>query len=127
MAMKGFWRSLALTAVVASALTCGAVQAQDIPVVTGDHWTKSSEQVKKAYLVGLANAFQVEAAYEGTNPPADGQSIVPRLTKGMRGQTLDGVREFLDAYYAKNPDKLQRPVVETLWFEIVVPGLKKAG
>lgn len=125
MVMRHRWRVLLSTACTALALSWGAVQAQEVPVVTGDHWTKSSDQVKKAYLVGLANAFQVEAAYESANPPTDAQSIVPRLTKGMRGQTLDGVREYLDGYYAKNPDKLQRPVVETIWFEIVVPGLKK--
>ncbi len=119
------WRRLATVACFAGVMACGAVQAQEIPVVTGEHWTKSSEQVKKAYLIGLANAIQVEAAFEGNNPPADGQSLVPRLTKGMRGQTLDGVRGALDAYYAKNPDKMQRPVVETIWFEIVVPGLAK--
>ncbi|MFO1398776.1 MAG: hypothetical protein U1F48_17105 [Burkholderiales bacterium] len=96
-------------------------------MVTGEHWTQSTEQVKKAYLIGLANAIQVEAAFEGTNPPADAQSLVPRLTKGMRGQTLDGVRSALDVNYAKNPDKIKRPVVETIWFEIVVPGLAKAG
>lgn len=120
-------RRLATAVCLATALACGAVHAQEIPVVTGEHWTQSSEQVKKAYLIGLANAFQVEAAFEGNNPPADGQSLVPRLTKGMRGQTLDGVRNALDAYYAKNPDKVKRPVVETIWFEIVVPGLAKAG
>ena len=121
------WRLFAIAMCMLPALVWGTAQAQEIPVVTGEHWTQSSEQVKKAYLIGLANAFQVEAAFEGTNPPADGQSIVPRLTKGMRGQTLDGVRMFLDGYYQKNPDKLQRPVVETLWFEIVVPALAKAG
>lgn len=119
------WRSVLLAMV--AALAFGAAHAQEIPLVTGEHWTASNAQVKKAYLVGLANAFQIEAAYEGTNPPPDAQSIVPRLTKGMRGQTLDGVSAQLDAYYAKNPDKLKRPVVETLWFEIVVPGLAKAG
>ena len=59
------------------------------------------------------------------NPPSDAQSVFPRLARGMRGQTLDTVRAALDAYYAKNPDKLQRPVIETIWFEIVLPGLNK--
>jgi len=127
MATRYPWRHLATAACFAAAMACGVAQAQEIPVVTGEHWTQSSEQVKKAYLVGLANAFQVEAAFEGNNPPSDGQSLVPRLTKGMRGQTLDGVRNALDAYYAKNPDKKQRPVVETIWFEIVVPGLAKTN
>lgn len=102
-----------------------SAQAQEIPEVTGEVWTQSSEPVKKAYLVGIANTIQVEWAYEGSNPPSDAQSIVPRLAKGLKGQTLDGVRQRLDAWYAAHPDQLQRPVIETIWFEIVVPGLKK--
>ena len=50
---------------------------------------------------------------------------MPRLAKGLRGQTLDSVREGLDKLYVTNPDKLKRPVIETIWFEMVVPGLKK--
>ena len=114
-----------LAACMVLSVAWGAAHAQEIPIVTGEHWTKSTDQVKKAYLVGIANAVQVESAYEGTNPPPDAQSLVPRLTKGMKGQTLDSVREALDKWYAANPDKLQRPVVETIWFEMVVPGLKK--
>ena len=82
--------------------------------------------MKKAYLVGVANVLQVEVAYQATNKPTDGQSLVAREVKGLQGQTLDSVRSKLDAWYAANPDKLQRPVLETLWFEIVMPGLKQA-
>jgi hypothetical protein len=42
----------------------------------------------------------------------------------MKGQTLDTVREGLDRWYAANPTQLQRPVFETIWFEMVLPGLK---
>ena len=125
MAMNTELRAVLMAACVALAFAWGGAHAQEVPVVTGDLWTKSSEQVKKAYLIGIANAVQVERAYAGNNPPSDAQSVFPRLTRGLRGQTLDSVREALDAYYAKNPDKLQRPVIETLWFEIVVPGLNK--
>ena len=107
------------------ALAWGSVRAQEIPVVTGEHWTKSSDQVKNAYLIGIANAIQVEQAYEGASPPPDAQSIVPRLTKGLKGQTLDSVRNGLDRWYAAHPDRLQRPVIETIWFEMVVPELAK--
>jgi hypothetical protein len=125
MALKNESRALLLAACTALAFAWGGAHAQEVPVVTGQHWTTSPEQVKKAYLIGIANAVQVERAYAGNNPPSDAQSVFPRLTRGMRGQTLDGVREALDAYYAKNPDKLGRPVIETIWFEIVVPGLGK--
>lgn len=116
---------LLLVACIMLATAFARAQAQEIPEVTGELWTQSSEPVKKAYLVGIANAIQVEWAYEGSNPPSDAQSIVPRLAKGLKGQTLDSVRERLDAWYAAHPEQLQRPVIETIWFEIVVPGLKK--
>ncbi len=126
MMMTAKWRGL--LAAVAMASVLGVAHAQEvIPVVTGEQWQQSSPEVKKAYLVGLSNAFQVQAAYEAANPPTDAQSIVPRLQKGLRGQTLDGVRSQLDAYYSKNPNMVKRPIVDTIWFEIVVPGLAKAG
>lgn len=121
-------RYIRATMILACALVAAPwvnARAQEVPVVTGEHWTKSSEQVKKAYLVGLANAVQIELAYAGSNQASDAQSVMPRLARGMKGQTLDGVRDALDAWYAKNPDRIQRPVVEIIWFEMVVPGLKK--
>jgi hypothetical protein len=101
------------------------VRADEIPLVTGEHWTKSSDELKKAYLVGIANVAQVETAYSAANPPADAQSLVPRMVRGLKGQSLDSVREALNKWYAAHPDQLQRPVIETLWFEMVVPGLQK--
>ena len=127
MVMKSGLRAALLAACMMLTAVSGGVRAQEIPVVTGDHWTQSTEQMKKAYLLGIANFIQVEAAFAGTNPPSDAQSLIPRLTKGMKGQTLDSVREGLDKWYAANPGRMQRPVIETIWFEFVVPGLKKAN
>jgi hypothetical protein len=103
-----------------------SARADEVPLITGEHWTKSSEQLKKAYLVGIANVVQIETAYAGSSPPADAQSVVPRLARGLKGHTLDSVRDALDAWYAAHPDRLQRPVIETIWFELVVPGLAKS-
>ena len=109
------------------AVMSGISRAQEVPLITGEHWAKSSEEMKKAYLVGIANVVQVELAYQGTNPSPDSQSVLPRMVKGLKGQTLDSVREGLNKWYAAHPDRLQRPVIETLWFEIVVPGLPKTN
>ena len=126
MASESRFRRLTLAACTAVVLAyAGHAVAADTPLVTGEQWTKSSEDVKKAYLVGIVNLVQVEAAYGGNNPPSDAQSFLPRLAKGMRGQTLDSVREGLNKWYAANPGKLQRPVIETIWFEMALPGLKK--
>lgn len=127
MAIKTQWQSVIFVAcMIMLAMMSGSVRADEVPLITGEHWTKSSEQQKKAYLVGIANVVQVETAYAGSNPPAEAQSVVPRLAKGLKGHTLDSVRDALDAWYAAHPDRLQRPVIETIWFELVVPGLQKS-
>jgi hypothetical protein len=120
------WRAAAFVASLALGSACGVARAQEIPIVTGEHWTRSSEDVKKAYLVGLANVIQIEVAYHAGNPPPDTQSFIPRVAKGLKGggHTLASVQEGLNKWYASHPDQLQRPVIETIWFEMVVPGLK---
>ncbi|MCC6193764.1 MAG: hypothetical protein IT518_04780 [Burkholderiales bacterium] len=102
----------------------GSVQAQGVPIVTGDHWTKSSVDQKKAYLLGIGNLLQVEVEYFGNNPPSDAQSFVPRMSRGLRGESPDSVRGKIDAWYAANPSRLSRPVLEVVWTEIVVPKTK---
>ena len=124
--MKMQWRTLMLAACMTLVAVSATVRADEIPLITGEHWTKSTDQVKKAYLVGIGNVLQVETAYAGASPPSDAQSIVPRFVRGLKGQTLDTVREGLDKWYAANPDKIQRPIIETVWFEMVVPGLQKS-
>ena len=124
--MKTPLRAALLAACATLAMAGGVARADEVPLVTGEQWTKSSADVKKVYLIGIANTLQVEAAYQGATPPADAQSTVPRFSKGLKGQTLDSVRQSVDGWYAANPDKLKRPVLETVWFEIVVPATPKS-
>jgi hypothetical protein len=109
---------------VVLALTAGIAVAADIPLVDGTHWVKSTAEVKKAYLVGVSNVIQLEVAYQADNPLPEGRSLAPRAARGMTGQTLSGVLDALDRWYGAHPEQLQRPVLETIWFEMVVPGLK---
>jgi hypothetical protein len=126
MAIRSKLHTTVFAACLAWAVATGTAHAQEVPVVTGEQWSQSTEQVKKAYLVGIANLLQVELAYQAANPPAATQSLIPRAGKGLQGQTLDSVRQKLDSWYTANPNRMQRPVLETLWFEIVVPGSPKA-
>jgi hypothetical protein len=125
MSSKLQMRTVLSAACTALALTWVPAEAAEVPIVTGEQWTTSSEAVKKAYLVGLANMVQVEMAYYGRNQPTDAQSFVPRLSKGMQGQSLDSVRQGVDSWYAANPAGLKRPVLDIIWFEMAVPGLQK--
>lgn len=123
--LKSHVRATLVAACAVAALAGGAAQAQEIPLITGEHWAKSSEQNKKAYLVGMTNMLQVEIAYQAGKPLPDAQTVVPRFAVGLKGQTLDGAIAKVDAWYAKNPGRMQQTVVETIWYELVVPGLKQ--
>ncbi len=125
MSSKLQMRTALSAACMALALACAPARAAEVPIVTGEQWTTSSEAVKKAYLVGLANMVQVEMAFYGRNMPTDAQSFVPRLSKGMQGQSLDSVRQGVDGWYAANPGGLKRPVLDIIWFEMAMPGLQK--
>jgi hypothetical protein len=110
-----------------TAVAVGPAHAEPVPIVTGVHWTQSSDQVKKAYLIGIANVLQIESVYQGGNPPTEAQTLVQTAAKGLRGETLDGVRQTVDRWYAQNPSQLSRPVFEVIWFEVVIPGYAKKG
>ncbi|WP_178082525.1 hypothetical protein [Pseudomonas sp. AOB-7] len=115
---------LALMVCVPLTTLSNIARADEVPLVTGEQWVRSSEQLKKVYLIGIANAYHLEAAYHASNPPTDDQSMIPRFGKGLKGHTLDSVREGLNQWYAANPDRVKQPVIETIWFEMVVPGLQ---
>jgi hypothetical protein len=73
MTIKPQSRTAIFLAYLVLALTWSHAGAADIPVITGEHWTTSSEEMKKAYLVGIANLLQIETAYHAENPPTDAQ------------------------------------------------------
>ena len=124
MAIKPQWRTLLFLSLLPLSMLGNLAHAQTVPIVTGQQWTASSEAEKKAYLVGIANLLEIERAYAGNS--ASSSDISLRFGKGMQGQTLDSVRQGLDNYYASNPAMIQHPVIETLWFQMVLPGLKKS-
>ncbi|KXU83993.1 hypothetical protein CI15_26140 [Paraburkholderia monticola] len=123
MAIKPQWRTLLSLTFLSAALIGNVARAESIPIVTGQQWMQSTDEQKKAYLVGISNVMDIERAYAGNM--ANSNDLAQRFGKGLQGQTLDSVRQGLDSYYAANPTMIQHPVIETLWFQMVMPGLKK--
>lgn len=114
--------AVALSMLFGSVVT--AAPAEPAPIITGKHWTESDANLKKAYLLGMANVLEVERAYQQRRSVPDSQTLVTKFSTGLQNQTLDTVRETVDRWYAANPSQLDRPVVETIWFEIVMPATK---
>jgi len=90
--------------------------------VTGQHWTASTEAEKRAFLYGMATVIWLEDEIQGDN--GCDKSLVDTWVEGLDDETFDTVLKKLSEYYAANPGKLDRPVVEVLWYEVTEPNVK---
>ncbi len=99
---------------------------QDLPLVTGEHWTTADLAQKRAFLIGIGNVLEVEQAMAGDNLMAmRGRSIVPVLLNGLSGVGIPDMVSQLDTYYSGNPEQLNRPVLEVLYVEMALPRMKR--
>lgn len=115
--------SLAL--LMALAATLPAVAADyEVPVVTGEHWLKSTPQERKSFLVGAATIIELEQEVQGPSPAP--KSTIPTWCKGLSPYTFDQMVAAIDKWYADNPDKTARPVVEVMWYELARPNAGKS-
>lgn len=88
-------------------------------MVTGEHWLQASAAEQRAYVMGILNVAMVEYQLSGDKPKH--RTTVNKLVKGLDGMTVAQIVDTIDAYYKANPDQQQTPVVEVIWFQIVVP------
>lgn len=100
-------------------------QVAQMQRVTGEHWTKATDDQKKAFLYGFATLLAAEHEIQGNPAPKNVKSIVPTFFNGLTGMTFTDLQTAIDQYYQQNPSQLQRPVLEVMWFEIAVPNLQK--
>jgi hypothetical protein len=93
----------------------------DLPFVTGQHWTDSSEEQKRAYLYGIGNMLELQQALAQKGGAKS--AFVDDMIKGLSPLELDGVEKALDAWYAGHPDEIHRPVIEVMYLNIARPRL----
>ena len=100
-------------------------RAGDVPLVTGEHWTKASEAEKKAFLVGAANviSIQYELRKNDRRPQPD---MINALVTNLQPMSLTDISKGIDDYYAAHPDQVSRAVVEVIVTDVakVEPGRK---
>ena len=119
-------RNIAFDAGMVPSPLSNAAGASKAPLITGEHWARSTGQEKQVYLLRLANVVRIEAAYCAVSPASGSLVVAPQMIEWLEGNTLDGVRDALDAWCRTNPDQKQRAVIEILWFELVVAGRREA-
>ncbi len=96
-----------------------------LPELTGEHWSKASDDEKKAYLFGFGTMLSAEHHVQGDKLPTGFKSLTPTFYKGFSGMTFTDLQNAIEAYYKQNPNQLKRPIIEVMWFEIAVPNAQK--
>ena len=96
----------------------------EVPVVTGENWTQSTPRERKAFLIGAATIIELEQEVQGATPPP--KTTIGVWCKGLSAFNFEEMAAAIDAWYAANPDKLARPVVEVMWYELAKPKADKS-
>lgn len=102
---------------------------QVMPVLKGDTWIKMSDDEKISFLWGAGHVVSIQEVLARNN--ADLKKSNAFVNKIMEARTnkpmtMNEVAAKVDEYYQANPDKLDKPVVEVIWTETIVPNLSQA-
>jgi hypothetical protein len=108
----------------------GTVNAQDdrnLPVVTGKHWVESTEREKKAFLIGMGTIIEIEQEVQSKNPSSEKtKSFIPTFVAGLSQYSITEIMNQIDSWYQAHPDQLNRPVIEVIWSELVIPKVESS-
>jgi len=102
---------------------------QVMPVLKGDTWVKMSNDEKISFLWGAGHVVSIEEVLARNNADLKkSNTFVNKImeARGNQPMTMNEVAAKVDEYYQANPDKLDKPVVEVIWTETIVPNLSQA-
>ncbi len=99
-----------------------------VPLITMADWQKSSEAERYAFLAGFGSMLEAEKHWQnerhGQLLPFE-DSLIGSWSRGFKKLRLKDVYKRLNEYLAENPQDLQRPLVEVMWFEFAQPTVKE--
>lgn len=103
---------------------------QAMPVLKGDTWIKMSDDEKISFIWGAGHIVSIEEVLSRYNPDLKkSNAFVNRIVEAHKNKpmTMSDVAKFVDDYYKANPDKLDKPVIEVIWYGTVVPRTETTG
>lgn len=103
----------------------GSVSSPPLPVITLDVWKNSTDQERRAFLMGVVTVLEMESAWQGKNSLPIEQSIVPTWVRGLSGVTIPEMDNALNEYMLKNPKAGDRSVLMVLGRLYVRPKLSQ--
>jgi len=105
-----------------SAIAQGAMENSD-PDIDGVVWTHSTDSDKRAFLLGVGNAVVLEYHLR-TKHSEEPSRFVRGWVAAFKDSSWADMASKIDAYYANNPTKLHRNVLDVVWHEMITPNWK---
>lgn len=99
-------------------------ELKEMPVLTGEQWQTLQPDTKIAFIWGIGHVVTIEENVLQRHPELVRNDFVSKLAEGLRGVPMNAIIEETDAYYLRNPDDLDLPVMRVIWSQIVKPKLK---
>lgn len=99
---------------------------QEMPVLKGDTWIKMSDDEKISFIWGAGHIVSIEEVLSRDNAELkNSNKFVNKIMEAHNNapMTMSEVAQHVDYYYQQNPDKLDKPVIEVIWYELIVPRL----
>ena len=134
---------LGLIVVCTLMLGVSVALAQDkkgpVDQLTGKVWVETSEENKQAFLFGVECVIAIDHAIaekmisqKGTpakkKTPQGNYAVSPfekAWAEAFKGVSRESIVDAVDKWYKENPARLERPVFDVIWYEIIQPKLKK--
>ena len=98
----------------------------EMPVLKGDTWIKMSDDEKISFIWGAGHIVSIEEVLSRDNAELkNSNKFVNKIMEAHNNapMTMSEVAQRVDYYYQQNPDKLDKPVIEVIWYELIVPRL----
>ena len=131
--------ALAMLLALPYSVQAATTEAQNpVERVTGKLWLESAQNEKVAFLYGIDMAIAVEQLIAGESDKVIKKkgskktlSTLSAFEKGWAKAFTNVKRKDIvkqvDDWYAANSEKINRPVMEVIWYECVEPRLKALG
>jgi hypothetical protein len=108
--MKFRGKAVILGLVLCCALAGAGLAAEKL-AWDGKEWKEFTHELKVAYIKGVLNMAAYETAAGGASRAV---CISKAFTEELKVKTLGQVIKEVDAYYQKNPQKMDTPVIDVL-------------
>jgi hypothetical protein len=96
-----------------------------VKVLTGDVWTKMSEDEKISFLWGAAHVIAIERQLMAEYPQLKRANFSEKVGEGLpKDTTLNAIAQEVDSFYKSHPNEQNLPVVAVIWDTLVKPNLK---